>query len=321
MSDSSSAYLRARRTLGGQAIKGLLTGIMYGARIHPFYWGQRGKLHVEKGISYGQTGDANCVLDVYRPKDVEGPLPVVFFVHGGGFRILSKDTHWMMAHEMANQGYMVVTINYRLSPAVRFPEPAQDVCEAFSWLLEHAERLGADLGRLVLMGESAGANLSTMLALVCHLERPEPWAKAIYDKKIRPKVLVPQCGMLEVSNVERYRELKVPTFVADRIVHVSRGYLPVEGDSTDVTLANPLSWIESLPELPKDFPAVFAPVGSKDPIVEDTRRLARALAERSAPVEAPEYPGQGHAFHALFWTAAAKQCWNDTHDFLQRHLS
>lgn len=306
--------------MGGDAIKFILTGLAYGGRISPNFWRYRSEFRVEKNLHYTAEKRRSQALDIYTPTKGNGPYPVVFFVHGGGFRILSKDTHWMMAHALVRRGYMVVSINYRMVPSVRFPEPAKDVCTAFEWFVERAEKLGADLSRLTLMGESAGANLSTMLALCLTSERPEPWAQRVRKTGVFPQVLIPQCGMLEVSNIERYKDLPIPTWIADRIVRVANDYLPDEGQSSETELASPLTILEKMEQAPENFPAVFAPVGDADPVVDDTRRLGSALDRLGIRNEIREYPKGGHAFHAFLSTQAAQECWRDTFQFLNKHL-
>src|SRR5262245_11554125 len=62
-------------------------------------------VEVTRDIPYHDTGRTEHLLDIYRPAGSEGPLPVVFYVHGGGFRILSKDTHWVMGYGFARRGF------------------------------------------------------------------------------------------------------------------------------------------------------------------------------------------------------------------------
>ena len=112
-----------------------------------------------ENLSYGPHGDAN-LLDIWRPTERASSLPVVLYIHGGGFRSLSKDSHWIMALVMARRGYLVVNINYRLTPAGAYPGAIEDTCAALIWTLDHAADFGGDLSRLVYAGESAGANLT-----------------------------------------------------------------------------------------------------------------------------------------------------------------
>src|SRR5262249_2103530 len=144
-------------------------------RLHPDANPQRHRIEVERDIPYLPTGDRAHLLDVYRPTSSDGPLPVVLYVHGGGFRILSKDTHWVMGLSFASKGYLVFNINYRLAPRAPFPAALEDTCAAFAWVVRHAARWNGDVGRMVLAGESAGANLVTALSVATSYRRPEPW--------------------------------------------------------------------------------------------------------------------------------------------------
>jgi len=72
------------------------------------------------------------LLDAYVPARHLKPLPVVMYVHGGGFAMLSKDTHYVMAMAFARRGYLVFNINYRLGPKHVFPEPLEDAARPSS---------------------------------------------------------------------------------------------------------------------------------------------------------------------------------------------
>ena len=82
-------------------------------------------------------------------------------------------------------------------------------------------------------GESAGANLVTALTVACTYERPEPYARAVYERGVVPKAVLPACGILQVSDHERFgRKKKLNGFIAGRIAEVARGYLhKVSGDA------------------------------------------------------------------------------------------
>ena len=159
-SDRSFAS-RLYRRLGGNVVEGMYEGLSRVSRLHPDARPERHGVERLSNIPYAQSGMKEHLLDVYRPIRRKGPLPVCIYVHGGGFRILSKDTHWLMGLIFARRGYVVFNINYRLAPRFPFPAALEDTCDAYAWVVEHAESFGGDPSRIVLAGESAGANLIT----------------------------------------------------------------------------------------------------------------------------------------------------------------
>lgn len=108
-------------------------------------------------------------LDIYTPTApaTSGGYPVMVMVHGGGWRAGDKANDAVGREKAAfftAQGYVYVSVNYRLSPAVKHPTHAEDVARALVWVAEHIKDYGGDPGRLTLMGHSAGAHLAALVA-------------------------------------------------------------------------------------------------------------------------------------------------------------
>lgn len=292
-------------------------------RLHPKARHSAHGVEVVANIPYGDEHRAQR-LDLYCPTRTPGPWPVVFYVHGGGFSILSKDTHWAMALSFAARGYLVVNIDYRLAPEHRFPIPLQDVLLAYAWTLDHVAEYGGDAGRIVLAGESAGANLVLATTLATIHARPEPWANVLYERGRVPDAVLPACGILQVTNIDRFAQgdSTPSAFVMSRIVGVGRSYIGSAAHRSrapepgPLDFADPLVWIERGDVGSRSMPPVFAPVGGADPLLADTVRLEQALTGQGVRCEAPIYPGARHAFHALVWRSQARQCWRDTQRFL-----
>ena len=100
-------------------------------------------------------------LQVYRPAGLDGPLPVILYLHGGGFVLGDSVAYAKQSARIALQcGAIVAFLNYRLSPEHLFPAALEDTLLAADWIAANAASLGADPSRFVLMGDSAGANLS-----------------------------------------------------------------------------------------------------------------------------------------------------------------
>jgi acetyl esterase len=317
--------MRLSRPARTSAIDNFWLKLATWARKNPMAQPHRHDVELIRDVPYLNSGSAAHQLDIYRPTTRPGPWPVIINIHGGGFRILSKDTHWLMGLMFARRGYLVFNINYRLAPEHRYPAAVQDACAALRWVARNAGAFGGDLGNLVISGESAGANLALALAIATTFRRPEPWAQQIYDLGVVPRAVVPFCGILQVSDVDRHVRAGlsrgIGALAVDYIRLISEEYLPVEPDAElSMDLADPLLFLESDARPERPLPAVYIPVGTRDPLLDDSRRLAIALEKRRADVEAKYYDGEHHAFHALIWRSAARRCWRDTFEFLAHRL-
>jgi len=103
---------------------------------------------------------------LYAPTTQTG-LPLLLYLHGGGFTIGSVDTHDVLCRELARlAACMVVSLDYRLAPEHRFPTAHNDAWDALQWLAVHAGTLGADAARLAVGGDSAGGTLAAASALL-----------------------------------------------------------------------------------------------------------------------------------------------------------
>jgi acetyl esterase len=311
-----------RRHGGAKAIDWFFHGASRLGALHPQARPQAHDVEVVRNVAYGSSGLPAHRLDVWRPHSPRGPSPALLYIHGGGFRILSKDTHWVMALAFARRGYTVFSIDYRLAPQHPFPAALEDACAAWLWLLQHAGRYGAQLEGLTVAGESAGANLTLALALATCTRRSEPFAAAVFDAGVVPQLILPMCGILQVSDVGRFaRRGKGSRLVHDRLEEVSQAYIgAIEAGAESLDLADPLRWLEREEPTARPLPPCFAGVGTADILLDDTRRLHAALTARGGLSEVRYYPRQVHAFHAFVFAEAARQAWRDQFDFAARVL-
>ena len=114
--------------------------------------------------AYASTSsDPNLTaVDVYGPDLPEGcpAAPILFYVHGGGWQTGDKARQLASKRQLAlEQGWVLVSVNYRLVPEVVYPVPNQDVADAIGWTLDHAADFHADPQRVAIMGHSAGAGI------------------------------------------------------------------------------------------------------------------------------------------------------------------
>lgn len=283
-------------------------------RYTPLASGPRHSALIERNVSYGPLPLVHS-LDIYRP-DRPGPHPVVLYVHGGGFRSLSKDSHWIMGLKFAQAGFVVFNINYRLAPAHKFPAAPEDVSRAWAWVQDHAAAHDGDPTRVVLAGESAGGNLVTALTAACVQRRPEPWASEVFERGVLPIAIVPACGILQVSDPGRFsRERKLPLLVQDIINNCATVYLDPALSAEAQAMADPLVVFERMGATERPLPPFYIPCAKGDPLAPDSERLGAAIARLGGRATVRLFDDDMHAFHALVWKKAARECWVEMLDF------
>jgi acetyl esterase/lipase len=123
--------------------------------------------NIKRDIPYVEKGHERQVLDVYSPPGAKN-LPVVFWIHGGGWVTGDKKDVQMKPQVFMEKGFVFVATNYRLLPSVDMGTIVRDVAKSIRWVHDHIAAHGGDPKRLLVMGHSAGAQLA---ALVCTDER------------------------------------------------------------------------------------------------------------------------------------------------------
>jgi acetyl esterase/lipase len=130
---------------------------------------------LERDVPYGQAGDRPLLLDIVRPKQLsEKPLPVIAYVHGGGWHAGSKEEKLGAPLMMAASGnYWGVSIEYRLSGVATWPAQLYDCKAAIRWIRAHAQRYHIDPEKIGVWGDSAGGHLVTLLGLTAGVKELE----------------------------------------------------------------------------------------------------------------------------------------------------
>ncbi|HTO27255.1 MAG TPA: alpha/beta hydrolase [Devosia sp.] len=123
----------------------------------------RGSRLIARDVPYGPA--MRHRLDIYAPRETEGPVPVVLFVYGGSWMDGDRRNYGFAGRALAALGYVTVVADYRLVPEIEYPGFLEDGAAAFAWVASNIERYGGDAKRMALMGHSAGAFNATMLAL------------------------------------------------------------------------------------------------------------------------------------------------------------
>ncbi len=116
---------------------------------------------VKRNIPYAEPAHERQVLDVYSPPNAKN-LPVVFWIHGGGWQAGDKSDVQIKPQVFMDKGFVFVSTNYRLLPSVDMATIVRDVAKSIRWVHDHIAEYGGDPKRLFIMGHSAGAQLAAL---------------------------------------------------------------------------------------------------------------------------------------------------------------
>jgi acetyl esterase/lipase len=122
---------------------------------------------VKSTVPYVENGDERQALDIYSPSNAKN-LPVVFWIHGGGWEQGDKSQVKTKPQWFTDKGFVFVSTNYRLLPEVDMGTLIRDVAKSFAWVEKHISEYGGDPKRVLVGGHSAGAQLA---AIICTDER------------------------------------------------------------------------------------------------------------------------------------------------------
>lgn len=118
-------------------------------------------------IPYMYDSMKEHLLDIYYPENTEEKLPVIVDIHGGGWLYGYKEINKYYCLKLAEKGFLVASINYRLARNFQFIDQIADAFSAFSWLFENLKNYPADTNNIFLVGDSAGGQIVSICAAIC----------------------------------------------------------------------------------------------------------------------------------------------------------
>lgn len=189
-------------------------------------------------ISYGSDEPKWQMLDVYRPKEKQGKLPVIVSVHGGAWVYGDKDVYQFYCMSLAQRGFAVVNFSYRLAPEYKYPASFEDTSAVCSWIMANADTYGFDTERIFGVGDSAGAHMLSLFA--CALTNPAYAAGLSYQlpEGFRFRAIALNCGAFKME-MGPEGELNA---------QLMKGLLPKGG--TDEEFSEISSYLHITPEYP-----------------------------------------------------------------------
>jgi acetyl esterase len=225
---------------------------------------------------------------VYTPTNVrraDGMAPCLVFFHGGGWVIGNLESHDVVCRTLAHEGEtVVIAVDYRLSPEAKFPAAVEDAIAATQWISDNAMTLGLDAARLMVGGDSAGGNLSAVVAI---------HARDHDGPKLAGQVLIYPGTDFRMTHAS-HREPETSILLTHSVIQWFKNhYLNGPEDIHDWRASPAL--VENLAGLP---PAYVLTVGA-DPLRDEGEEFARRLKEAGVPVTYRTFPGQFHGFFTM----------------------
>ncbi len=259
-------------------------------------------------IIYGPDARWNT-LDIYQPKNREGEmLPVIINVHGGGWIYGSKEGYQYYCMALAEKGYAVINMNYRLAPAFRFPAPVQDLNFLMRWLLAEGEMYRLDVKHIYGVGDSAGAHILGMYAAICTNEEYAEKFSFVIPKKHVFDAIALNSGVY-TSCFEKEKTDFTRILVSE--------YLGTENSEI-------LALFEYVKYVNEHYPDTFIMTAENDFVKMQSIDFARRLAEQSVNFTLRMYTGKknklGHAFHCNLNLSEAFICNQEEITFFKNHF-
>ena len=258
-----------------------------------------------RNISYGPHGQWN-LLDVYCPSGTDRPLPTIVSIHGGGYVYGSKEIYRRYGMDMAKRGFAFVNFNYRLAPKWKFPAPLADTNAVLQWVRANAKRYHLDPERIILVGDSAGAQLASQYAAIF----TDPGYAALFDLKL-PKITIRALGL----NCGRY---DMVSWMATKRKGLALDYLGKEIPADDPRL-------DVLGAVTDKYPPTYITTAHNHFLKADAEPMFHFLTGKGVSCGwkcygSPEQKNVAHVFHVNILLPEAIACNDDAATFFRKYL-
>ena len=258
-----------------------------------------------RNISYDQYGESS-LLDVYYPDGTTQPLPTIVSIHGGGYVYGSKEIYRRYGMDMARRGFAFVNFNYRLAPKWKFPTPLADTNAVMHWICKNYARYHLDPQRILLVGDSAGAQLASQYAAI--LTNPEYAAHFGWKMpRIHIRDLGLNCGMYDAAALSKGKRTGLA------LDYLGKDLLPYDPR------------VQVLEAITVGYPPAFITTACHDFLRENAEPMHRFLTGKGINAARRCYGSQedkqiAHVFHINIALPEAGQCNDDTAEFFRKYL-
>ena len=276
---------------------------------------------IEQGVTetrelkYTSIFDDN-VADIFVPNDATEPLPLIIWVHGGGFVGGNKEDVGIYARTLAYQGYVVLAVNYERAPESTYPSPVKQLGEVYLWLGELSKTFPIDASRIILAGDSAGAHIVAQFALI---QTNSEYAAEIGIPPLMPpetlKGLLLFCGPYDVAKISESGNI-LSNFFIQRAAWAYFGvtnWQDVYGD--EASIKNHVT---------QDFPPSFISDANTFSFEPQGRDLGEALRRQGVTVDEYYIPitteRTDHEYQFIMDTPAGEESFERMLAFVKEHI-
>nr|WP_305095267.1 alpha/beta hydrolase [Prescottella sp. R16] len=269
-----------------------------------------------------RDGDTDAFLDVHFPESLTGTtevLPAVIWTHGGAWISGHRADHAPYFRLLAAAGFTVISLDYSRGPGRRYPTAVHQLRDAHAYILANAERLHVDSDRIVLAGDSAGAQLSSQLAVIAtnpDYAHDVGIASALRPDQLRGVVL--NCGIYEITDM--VGGPGVIGWGTEQSIWAYTG-------SRDVTRSAAVAQMSTLRHVTADFPPTYVSGGNADGLTaKQSKALAARLTDLGVDVTTLFYPDDhtpalAHEYQFDLDTADGRTALDRTIEFLRKHTT
>jgi acetyl esterase/lipase len=255
-------------------------------------------VHVIRNLVYTNYPKDNQALDLLYPPETKVLYPLIILVHGGGF-VSGNHTQYYIdyASRLAKRGFTVANISYRLSGNFAFPASIEDLFQALRFLIDNAKTYHIDLDNVFIVGESAGATLTSLMGTI--LSNPDLKAKYPFAFDFKIKGLGLSCGIYDSESFlsELYWVPMKKATMAEIFMRQDFRNAPLYRQ------ASALNYVT------QDFPPSYLMTSALDFLMPQTQHLRKKFIQEKVLVVYDFYPLRQmlpHSFHTKLFYPQSK---------------
>lgn len=236
-----------------------------------------------KDVTY-PAGAGSQKARIYTPAGAKGPLPVVLYIHGGGWVIADIDVYDSSPRALAKAANAIlVSIEYRHAPEAKFPAAHDDANAAYQWVVANAAKWGGDPKKIAIVGESAGGNMAVNVAMAA---RDKGWPKPLSVVAVYP------VANTSPNTASKQRFAAAKPLNTPMLDWFFKHTLADPDQAQDPRLNLVAAKLDGLPPTT----IILAEI---DPLHDDGTGLADKLRAAGVTVDLKEYPGVTHEFFGM----------------------